>query len=105
MEATPILETIPPPVLHKIPLCGGLSDATEISEQDKAFFEEFRDIIEQKLREQFDIPKDYKIEPTQVQSQVVCGSNYYFHVCPEIITFIEISVTYILICCLGSSSK
>ncbi|CAF1117529.1 unnamed protein product [Adineta steineri] len=80
MEATPILETIPPPVLHKIPLCGGLSDATEISEQDKAFFEEFRDIIEQKLREQFDIPKDYKIEPTQVQSQVVCGSNYYFHV-------------------------
>ncbi|CAF1013563.1 unnamed protein product [Adineta steineri] len=80
MEAPHITVPRAVAVEHKAPICGGPTEARELSEQDKAFFEEFRDIIEQKLREQFDIPKDYKIEPAKVQSQVVCGSNHYFHV-------------------------
>ncbi|CAF1013546.1 unnamed protein product [Adineta steineri] len=68
-----------PPVEHKGMRCGAPTEPRELDDHDKALFEEFRDIIEQKLREQFDIPKDYKIEPTQVQAQAVAGSNYYFH--------------------------
>ncbi|CAF4325039.1 unnamed protein product [Adineta steineri] len=80
MEPTPMFKTIPPPVEHKMPLCGAPSDATELGDEHKGLFEEFRVTIEQKLREQFDIPKDYKIEPTKVQTQIVNGINYYFHV-------------------------
>lgn len=36
--------------------------------------------MEEKLQKQFGVPKDFKLEATKVRSQVVAGTNYYFHV-------------------------
>ncbi|CAF0897123.1 unnamed protein product [Adineta steineri] len=70
----------PPPPPPTVPRCGGKTSARQLLDQDKDLFEDFRDIIEKKLQEQFDIPKDYKIKPTKVQTQVVAGTRYFFYI-------------------------
>lgn len=41
---------------------------------------QYRGIIEEKVQKQFGVPKDFKLELAKVRSQVVAGTNYYFHV-------------------------
>jgi len=78
MEVHEQQPTPPPPPKQMV--CGGYTDAREISDQDKALFEKYRSIVEEKVQGQFQVPKDFKIEPTKIRTQVVNGTNYSFHV-------------------------
>jgi len=60
--------------------CGGYTDVREVDDKDKALFEQYRSIVEEKVQGQFQVPKDFKIEPTKIRTQLVNGNNYQFHV-------------------------
>ena len=78
-------------------ICGGVSHARpveenhlkiwnlvrheRISECDRFPFEfQYKDSVEKKLREQFQIPEFYPLTPIEVSTQVVAGINYFFKV-------------------------
>ncbi|CAF1380981.1 unnamed protein product, partial [Didymodactylos carnosus] len=60
---------------------GGVIELRDLDESDIKLFEDYRDIIERKIREQHEtLPSNFKIMPIKVQTQVVAGTNYYFRV-------------------------
>ncbi|UJR30091.1 hypothetical protein I4U23_017632 [Adineta vaga] len=61
-------------------LCGGIGNLRPVNDEDLKIWDMYKEHLEKKIQDQFNVPKTFKLKPVQVSTQVVAGLNYFFKV-------------------------
>ncbi|CAF2677491.1 unnamed protein product [Rotaria sp. Silwood2] len=60
--------------------CGGIADLRPVTEEDLKIWDMYKEHLEKKIQNQFDVPTSHELKPVQVATQTVAGQNYFFKV-------------------------